>query len=72
MTACYNNKNSIANANGTMRPEGRYHIGVIYHLLRGYIEHKNIEVVFLPTARMIADILTRSFAEPKSNKLQQS
>ena len=39
-----------------------------YHLVRDYIEHKDIEVVFLPTALTIADIFTKSLAKPTFDK----
>ena len=57
------NQSAIGNANGTMNPKGSKHIEMSYHLVRDYIEYKDVDVVFLPTALMVADIFTKSLLE---------
>ena len=51
-----------------MNPKGSKHIEMSYHLVRDYIEHKDVDVVFLPTALMVADIFTKSLPKPIFDK----
>ena len=54
------NRAAIGNANGTMNPKASKHIELSYHLVRDYIENKDIQVQFIRTDAMVADILTKA------------
>ena len=54
------NRSAIGNANGTMNPKASKHIEMNYHIVRDYIENRDIKVVFIRTDAMIADIFTKS------------
>ena len=41
------------------------HIDIHYHFIRSHVEDKHIEVQFLPTDEMTADILTKNLSRTK-------
>lgn len=48
------------------------HIDIRYHYIRQMCEEKEIEVQYVPTQEMTADILTKSLASPMHNKCIQN
>ena len=54
------NRSAIGNANGTMNPKASKHVEMNYHIVRDYVENRDIKVVFIRTDAMIADIFTKS------------
>ena len=41
------------------------HINVRYHFVREKIENKELEVIYLPTEKMVADVLTKGLPKIK-------
>ena len=48
------------------------HIDVKYHYVRQSVENEVIDVLYLPTADMIADTLTKGLAKPKFEKFRDA
>ena len=48
------------------------HIDMKYHYVRESVEKEIIEVVYCPTAEMIADTLTKGVAKPKFVKFREA
>jgi hypothetical protein len=48
------------------------HIDVKYHFVRENVEKEVIDVVYIPTAEMLADSLTKGLAKPKFEKFREA
>ncbi len=46
------------------------HIDIKYHYVRDVTEKKNIEIVYCPTERMVADILTKALLKLRFEELR--
>ena len=57
----------------TRNPKTHYrtkHIDIKYHYIREAVEKEDIELVYCPTDRMVADILTKGLPRPKFDELR--
>ena len=43
------------------------HIDIRYHFIRSHVEQKRIKVQYMPTDKMVADILTKNLGCSKHN-----
>ena len=46
------------------------HIDIKYHYIREAVDKKDIELVYCPTDKMVADILTKGLPRPKFDELR--
>jgi hypothetical protein len=54
------NKSSLALVNGTAPSSRTKHINVVYHYVRERVEEQQLSFSYIPTAQMVADVLTKS------------
>jgi hypothetical protein len=61
----FDNQGAMALASkGSMQCRTK-HIDVKWHFIRAYVENKTIKLAYLPTANMVADILTKGLAKER-------
>jgi len=63
------NQGCIAMSKNPVNHERTKHIDIKYHFIREKVEDKAIEVEYLQTEDMIADILTKSMPRDRHEKL---
>ncbi len=66
------NQSAIKTATDEIHNERSKHIDIRYHFIRERIRRKEIEVKYLKTDDMLADILTKALAQTKITKLTQA
>ena len=63
------NQSAIALAKNPVHHARSKHIDIQHHFVREKIESKKIEISYIATDEMIADVLTKPLARPKFAKL---
>jgi len=63
------NQSTIKTSKDEIHNQRSKHIDVRYHFIREMIKQKEIEVTYLPTDQMLADILTKPLGSNKVNQL---
>ena len=48
------------------------HIDIKYHYVREVVEKKEIDLVYCPTEKMIADIMTKGLPRPKFEEMRST
>ncbi len=66
------NQSAIKTASDEIHNERSKHIDIRYHFIRERIRRKEIEVKYLKTEDMVADILTKALAQTKITKQTQA
>ena len=66
------NQSAIKIANDEIHNERSKHIDIRYHFIRERIRRKEIEIEYLKTEDMVADILTKALAQSKIKKLTEA
>ena len=59
------NRGAVSLTHGARDSNRTKHIDICYHFIRSHVEDKHIEVQFLLTDEMIADILTKNLGRAK-------
>jgi hypothetical protein len=58
------NQNAIAYSQNALVSEKTKHIGLKWHFLKDHVEHGTIKLRYLPTDKMVADMLTKPLPGP--------
>ncbi|THG93375.1 hypothetical protein EW026_g7843 [Hermanssonia centrifuga] len=69
ITVYSNNQGAIALSKDDRFHTRTKHIDICFHFVRQYVEDGTLNIMYLPTDRMLADVLTKALAGPQLTKL---
>ena len=71
-TILEDNQSAIALGKNPVHHSRTKHIDIRYHFIRELIEKKEIDVVYMPTEKMVADALTKGLPKPRFEEHRQA